>query len=308
MKKLKLKRTNQDSRKSAEKPTNPNFLRRKKPPLSNVILLENRPVRKLRRRVLKQHVIDARTLSATALRNRYRLTYDSWRNMKQRTKQGAIIAPEFMSFADFIQHVGPRPRADYTLDRIDNNNRTYGPRLCEWRDKKAQANNRSTTILLTYKDECHPLTIWAKRTNQSADTMRKRRLKGWTDIEVIEGKKFCSAPEDNFTPDMWPGDLENQARCECVYNKYKSEQVQCKRPYFSRLEYLERQCKWRVGAYVEYFCTHYDNYEYLTADEKVVYHQKTEEYERLKAVLRKCDAAKPKEQKPERPLDPPKWW
>ena len=139
-----------------------------------------------------QHVLDVDTLSPTPLRKMYPLTASSHRNMKARAKtHGAIIAPEFEDFASFLKIQGPRPSAEFTLDRLDNDNPTYGPELCCWRDKGAQANNKSTTIYLTDVDgKKDTLVHWAKITTQKPDTMRKHRKQGWSDAEVIAGKRL----------------------------------------------------------------------------------------------------------------------
>lgn len=150
-----------------------------------------------------EHVRDARTLTATALRAKYLSTYDSWKNMKSRRKaQGAIIAPEFETFSSFLIIQGPRPTTSYTLDRLDNNNPTYGRGLCQWRDKVAQANNRRSTIYLNHDGKCLALSEWARRTGQQADTMRKRKLAGWSDSEIVTGRRDAPALPAAFP---WPG-------------------------------------------------------------------------------------------------------
>lgn len=149
-----------------------------------------------------EHIRDARTLTATALRIKYRTTYDSWKNMKSRRKtQGAIIAPEFEAFPNFLAIQGPRPTPAYTLDRLDNGNRTYGPGLCQWRDKIAQANNRRSTIYLNHDGKCLALSEWARRTEQRADTMRKRKAAGWSDSEIVTGKRTAPTQHASF---RWP--------------------------------------------------------------------------------------------------------
>lgn len=146
-----------------------------------------------------QHEIDARTLTRTQLRERYALTYSSWRNMKQRGKdEGAIISPEFEDFVDFLIAVGPRPEG-HSIDRIDHSNPEYGLGLVRWMDDKGQANNRSTTILLTVDGETKPLSLWAEATGQKADTLRARLAKGWTHAEVVHGK---ASPQKSYS-DPW---------------------------------------------------------------------------------------------------------
>src|SRR5688500_2188121 len=96
---------------------------------------------------------DCANLNATALRQKYALTYCSWRNMKGRRKtHGAVIAPQFETFAGFLAIVGPRPAKNFTLDRLDNANPEYGPGLVEWRSIEAQNSNKGDTVFLTDSD------------------------------------------------------------------------------------------------------------------------------------------------------------
>jgi hypothetical protein len=165
-----------------------------------------------------QHKIDARTLTRTQLRERYEPTYSSWRNMKQRRKDGnAVISPEFEEFADFLIAMGPRPEG-HSIDRIDPSNPEYGPGFVRWTDAKGQANNRSTTIMLTVDGETKPLSLWASETGQKADTLRARLENGWSHAEVVNGKtspKEITADPWNFRP--WPKDVVKYQNWESLY-------------------------------------------------------------------------------------------
>ena len=50
------------------------------------------------------------------------------------------------SFAAFLKDMGPRPSAEYTLERKDNS-KGYSKENCYWATKAAQARNRRTTKL-----------------------------------------------------------------------------------------------------------------------------------------------------------------
>lgn len=169
---------------------------------------------------------DIEALSATGLSKKYPLTYNSWRNMKQRAHKGAIIHKRYQEFSAFLLDIGPRPNKDYSLDRIDTTNPTYGPGLCRWADQRQQSNNRGNSIYLTYKGECLPLTVWADRTNQKADTLRARKRNGWTDAEIITGKRVKLKPslkhDDIPNGFKWPGSKKNQLDWELKYQKHLS--------------------------------------------------------------------------------------
>lgn len=164
---------------------------------------------------------DASTLSATALRKRYRSTYSSWTNMKTRCKQSGVPVDEaFVRFSDFLCEVGPRPDLNYTLDRIDPANPQYGPGLVRWLDKRGQANNRQVTLQLEVNGETKPLSIWASETNQKPDTLRRRLRAGWSHEEVVFGQRpklsFNGNPW-NYRP--WRGG-DNESDAEEYYQRY----------------------------------------------------------------------------------------
>lgn len=137
---------------------------------------------------IQEWIKDAESMSATELKAKYPLTYNSWRNMKSRRKQGAEISKEFQNFGSFLSHVGPRPSNEMTLDRLDHENPLYAPNLVEWKNKAAQNQNRSNVILLTSESgETHPISVWAELTGQKANTLYKRYHARWADNEVITG-------------------------------------------------------------------------------------------------------------------------
>ena len=80
--------------------------------------------------------------------------YRAWKNMKARctadaTKtvfrnygaRGVKVAQEWQeSFEAFLAHIGPKPNAELTLDRIDNN-KGYEPGNVRWATRKQQYHN-----------------------------------------------------------------------------------------------------------------------------------------------------------------------
>lgn len=149
----------------------------------------------------EQHLVDIKTLSASALRKKYPRTYKCWDNMKQRKKIGAIIHKDFASFKDFLFYVGPCEDKNYTLDRLDNNDPEYAPGKVEWRDKYARNSNKGNNVFLTHDDgRSYIIAHWAKITNQKPATLYKRKAEGWLDMEIITGVKDSQTLSDVENP------------------------------------------------------------------------------------------------------------
>lgn len=140
---------------------------------------------------------------AMVIRALYPSAANSHRNTKNRCKKKGIpVHPDFETFHGFLCVLGPPPGPDYTLDRINNDDPEYAPGKVRWATKEKQANNRSTTIMLTYNGEMRPLTEWAKSTDQNSNTLRRRKREGWSDADVIFGKgsvaNNCNRPWQVF--------------------------------------------------------------------------------------------------------------
>jgi len=181
------------------------------------------------------YLSDIDNLTRTELRKKYPLTYNSWRNMKQRSDH---IAEAFREFPDFLRNAGPRPGKGYTLDRLDNNDPEYAPEKAAWKDKRDQANNRSTTKYLECDGERKPLSQWARETDQRPATLRRRLKQGWSHSEVIHGRgKTTSESDDlnsiNYLP--WGGSKAEKEEGERSYLRYG-------KPNEDRLEYYLRMC------------------------------------------------------------------
>jgi hypothetical protein len=194
---------------------------------------------------IPEHIKDIQSLTRTALQKKYKGTYSSWKNSKSRAKPHGHWDPEFDDFGDFLRIMGPRT-GDQTLDRIDTNNPFYGPGLCQWLDKKGQANNRLSTIFVEHKGSPRPLSEVALENGQNPDAVRHRRQRGWTDQEALTGKRsretdqFGRDPR-TFKPWPYPGDVALQEMWE---NEFLEEGGLKK--FKNRFEYALS----RVGNYI----------------------------------------------------------
>lgn len=171
---------------------------------SNVVFLEhkNPTPKKGKHRVENlvsesEYIEDAKQLTSTALKEKYTLTYDTWKNMKTRCKtQGKILDPRFNDFRQFLTLMGPRQDSDFTLDRVDNGNPNYSPENCRWANKHTQNQNKGNNVYLNHNGEIHTVSVWAKKTKQKADTLYHRKANGWSDEETITGVRSRMSASD----------------------------------------------------------------------------------------------------------------
>lgn len=155
--------------------------------------------------------------------------------MKQRAKErGDAIAPALLEFASFLETLGPIPHPGYTLDQINREKKIYSAENAEWADKTTQANNRSNTIRILWEGQPVPIAEVARRTGQSADTLRRRFQRGWSEAEIVNGRParpqrgprvppIIRRPKeavDNFALARW---LEDEAEIEAWLGMYFGE-------------------------------------------------------------------------------------
>lgn len=196
----------------------------------------------------KDYLLDCRTLSAGELRRRYRGEANTHRNMLERAKSaGKTIHPSFHSFRDFLTHVGPRPSPKATLDRINNSDPEYGPGKVQWADKRTQNSNKSDTLLFRYSRtrDVYTVSRLAKLQSVRPSSIRKRLERGWTDDEIIEGRRggaslearggsapvVSGAPSDRRRPAPTPQTEHSRSAREIQWEKREKEVAQYRRDY-----------------------------------------------------------------------------
>lgn len=129
--------------------------------------------------------------------------YNAWVSIKERclnpnTKhyhryggRGIQICEEWKNdFQSFYEHVGARPTAKHSMERIYND-KGYEPGNVRWATKKEQARNRCDNVLYTHNGETKTLIEWAEFYDINYNTVVGRRFKG-VEGEALFAKRRLS--------------------------------------------------------------------------------------------------------------------
>lgn len=125
-----------------------------------------------------------------------------WKNYGGR---GIKVCERWLKFENFLEDMGPRPSLKYSINRIDNNG-DYTPENCEWADAVTQANNASSTIMITANGKTASLCDWARDLGVTRTFLYKRKFAGWPDDKIINrwnNKKDCVLTVDGVTKRLY---------------------------------------------------------------------------------------------------------
>lgn len=83
------------------------------------------------------------------------------------------------SFEWFLVDMGPRPSANLTLERRDNDG-NYEPGNCHWGTDDEQRRNTRRNVFVTFGEKTQTIADWAKQLNLKFHTLRARIQEyGW---------------------------------------------------------------------------------------------------------------------------------
>ena len=129
----------------------------------------------------------ARTRHGQAANGASTPEYVAWLDMHRRCSdpskkswhgRGIKVCRRWFSLALFLQDMGRRPGAEFSLDR-KNNNKNYSPANCRWATRKQQARNTTTNRIIAFKGKTLTAIEWSERTGISAETITWRIDRGW---------------------------------------------------------------------------------------------------------------------------------
>lgn len=127
------------------------------------------------------------TLNAKSKTTEYR----TWRSMLQRCNnprrpeypryggRGIKVCERWHIFDNFLSDMGPKPSADLSIERI-NNDKGYEPGNCCWATAYTQTRNRdSGNRFITFNGKTLMVTEWARSIGLSPAGMYNRLRRGW---------------------------------------------------------------------------------------------------------------------------------
>lgn len=132
---------------------------------------------------------------------KYTRLYTIWLNMRTRCNnpkceyynryggRGIKVCKEWDTYENFEEWANDNGYSSVlTLDRIDNN-KGYSPNNCRWVTRKEQANNRKSSVFVTFKGESHTLAEWADIAGINYKRMMNRVYRGYPfELCLYKGK------------------------------------------------------------------------------------------------------------------------
>lgn len=206
---------------------------------------------------------DAQGLPLSKLKEKYPLTFSSFQNTvygRGRGPGGEVkhyIRPEVQHFRGFLQQFGPRRKPELTLDRHDASNPCYGPGLCEWRDKKRQARNRKSTIIVEHPatGEAVPLIQLADEWEVDPQRLRRWHREGFSTNEMRRAIQYGTSPSRLRTGTQWPWSLNDDQLNFWEHSYRCGRRAANARDYEVRAEFAVRRLEALIRQEAEWLTT-----------------------------------------------------
>ena len=139
---------------------------------------------------LPEHRCVTHSMSKTKFYNVWNSMVMRCTNPKSKSYQryggrGIQVCERWRNFKNFYDDMFEGYKEGLSIDRI-NNDGNYYPNNCEWKNRKQQANNRSSNNLLPYKNKEYTLMEASEKFNIPYCTLKRRIYKGWSIEKAIE--------------------------------------------------------------------------------------------------------------------------
>jgi hypothetical protein len=130
--------------------------------------------------------------------------YSSWRSMMDRCTnpnshayihygaRGITVSKRWHKFENFYADMG-EPNG-LSIERV-NNELGYSPENCEWASAKTQANNKRTSVSLTYQGVTKTISQWAEHLNVPRTRLYERAEAGWPVDRILTTPKGPTGPK-----------------------------------------------------------------------------------------------------------------
>lgn len=176
--------------------------------------------------------------------------YNVWASMRNRCNnpnykqwadyggRGISICPEWASFDQFVEDMGPRPSPTHSIDRIDND-LGYSPKNCRWATKKEQQRNQRRAVFVSIEGVSHRLVEIVEKTGIKPETIVSRANAGMNMADILAGKsldgrgRFSDVTHcvkgHEFTPENTSISKEGWRRCRACHRAKVARQIAAKK-------------------------------------------------------------------------------
>ena len=103
---------------------------------------------------------------------------ESCRGFKNYGGRGIKACDSWLSFDNFYRDMGPRPSADYSIDRMDNHG-NYEKSNCRWATQKQQNRNQRSNKMLAHDGRDMCVAEWAEYLGIRPGVIYNRLWRGW---------------------------------------------------------------------------------------------------------------------------------